>query len=208
LLLVWKLCSSFYIFPCKYFSIGYNITIYREIVVIFKPFSFLYLFFHPFSESMYVASVAIGLDKVFIVLKINTWKKIVQKKHLRKFRRWQLAPIFSSDIYCLTYPISLSQFLSSVITTANLSDLWLLETLSLGLIFINVLRTAFTLADPKSVKKIDHLTVFFTFLWSASVKAVCRMLIKLSLKVLVDVSTPVWALDSNLYVRTISSQIV
>jgi len=36
------------------------------------------------------------------------------------------------------------------------------------------------LVDPKSVKKIDNLTVFFTLLRSASVKAVRRMLMKLS----------------------------
>jgi len=30
-----------------------------------------------------------------------------------------------------------------------------------GLNFINVLRTAFTRADPKSVKDTDDLTVFF-----------------------------------------------
>jgi len=30
-----------------------------------------------------------------------------------------------------------------------------------GLNFINILRTAFTPADPKSVKRIDDLTVFF-----------------------------------------------
>jgi len=28
--------------------------------------------------------------------------------------------------------------------------------------FINVLRTAFALVDPESIKKIDNLTVFFT----------------------------------------------
>ncbi len=36
------------------------------------------------------------------------------------------------------------------------------------------------LVDPKSVKKIDNLTVFFTLLGSVSVKAVRRMLMKLS----------------------------
>jgi len=33
-----------------------------------------------------------------------------------------------------------------------------------GVNFINVLRAAFTLLDPKSVKMIDTLTVFFTLL--------------------------------------------
>ncbi len=32
-----------------------------------------------------------------------------------------------------------------------------------GVDFINVLRTAFTLVDPKSVKKNDNLTVFLLF---------------------------------------------
>jgi len=47
-------------------------------------------------------------------------------------------------------------------------------------IFINVLSTAFTLLDPKSVKKIDNLTVFFMLLGSESIKAVQRTLMKLS----------------------------
>ena len=47
-----------------------------------------------------------------------------------------------------------------------------------GLNFINVLHTAFTLADPKSVKKIDKLSIFFTLLGSTSVKAVRRTLMK------------------------------
>jgi len=49
-----------------------------------------------------------------------------------------------------------------------------------GVNFINFLPPAFTLADPKSVKKIDNLTVFFTLLGSASVKVVRRTLMKLS----------------------------
>jgi len=48
-----------------------------------------------------------------------------------------------------------------------------------GVNFINVLHTAFMLADPKSVKKIDNLTVFFTLLGSTSAKAVRRTLMKL-----------------------------
>jgi len=46
--------------------------------------------------------------------------------------------------------------------------------------FTNVLRAAFTLVDPKSIKKIDNLTVFFMLLGSAHVKAVRRTLMKLS----------------------------
>jgi len=44
--------------------------------------------------------------------------------------------------------------------------------------FINVLRTAFTLADPKSVKKTVKLSIFFMLLGSTSVKAVQRTLVK------------------------------
>jgi len=46
--------------------------------------------------------------------------------------------------------------------------------------FINVLRTAFTLTDPESVKKRVKLSIFFTLLGSTSVKAVSRTLMKLS----------------------------
>jgi len=56
-----------------------------------------------------------------------------------------------------------------------------IHLIRLGFNFIDVLRTAFTLVDPKSVKKIDNLTVSFTLLGSASVKAVRRTLMKLSL---------------------------
>ncbi len=54
-----------------------------------------------------------------------------------------------------------------------------------GLNFINILRTAFTLIDPKSVIKrdTDDLTVFFTLSGSTSAKAVRRMLMKLTLDV-------------------------
>ncbi len=45
---------------------------------------------------------------------------------------------------------------------------------------INVLRAAFTLIDPKCVKKIDKLTVILMHLGSAIVKAACRTLMKLS----------------------------
>jgi hypothetical protein len=52
---------------------------------------------------------------------------------------------------------------------------------SAGLNFINVLCTAFTLVDPKSVKKdTDDLTVFFTLLGSTSAKAVRSTLMKLT----------------------------
>jgi len=50
----------------------------------------------------------------------------------------------------------------------------------LKLNFINVLRTAFTLADPKSVKRYWGLDWVLTLLGSACVKAVCRMLMKLT----------------------------
>ena len=49
-----------------------------------------------------------------------------------------------------------------------------------GLNFINVLCTAFTLPDPKSVKKTVKLSIFFTLSGSTSVKAVRRMLMKLT----------------------------
>jgi len=55
-----------------------------------------------------------------------------------------------------------------------------LVKLTPGLNFINVLHTAFTLVDPKSVKKIDNLIVIFTLLGSVSVKAVRITLMKLS----------------------------
>ncbi len=49
-----------------------------------------------------------------------------------------------------------------------------------GVNFSNVLRTAFTLADPKSAKKTVKLSVFFALSGSARVKAAHRMLMKLT----------------------------
>ena len=46
--------------------------------------------------------------------------------------------------------------------------------------FTNVLCTTVMHLDPKSVKKIDNFTVFFMLLGSACMKAVHRMLMKLS----------------------------
>jgi len=49
-----------------------------------------------------------------------------------------------------------------------------------GVKFINVPRAAFTLVDPKSAKKIDNLTVFYTLYGSSRAKAACRKLVKLT----------------------------
>ena len=52
--------------------------------------------------------------------------------------------------------------------------------LETGLNFINVLCAAFTSAYPISIKKTVKLSIFFTLLGSTGVKAVRRMLMKLS----------------------------
>ncbi len=49
-----------------------------------------------------------------------------------------------------------------------------------GLNFINVLRSAFALVDPKIVKKTVKLSIFFTLLGSTSVKAARKTLVKLT----------------------------
>jgi len=49
-----------------------------------------------------------------------------------------------------------------------------------GLNFINVLYTAFTRSDPKSVKKTVKLSIFFMLSGSTSVKAAHKMLVKLT----------------------------
>jgi len=54
----------------------------------------------------------------------------------------------------------------------------MLVKLTPGVNFINIQRIAFTLVDPKSVKKIDNLTVFFTLLVYLCVKAARKMLVK------------------------------
>jgi hypothetical protein len=65
-------------------------------------------------------------------------------------------------------------------TGVDLTNIFCAAFTRSGVNFIIVLRTAFTLIDPKSVKKIDKLTAFFTLLGSAHVKAVSRMLVKLT----------------------------
>ena len=52
--------------------------------------------------------------------------------------------------------------------------------LSAGVNFTNVLRAAFTRADPKSAKKLLNLTVFFALLGSLRGKAARRTLVKLT----------------------------
>jgi len=49
-----------------------------------------------------------------------------------------------------------------------------------GINFINVLRTAFTNADPNSVKTTHDFAVYFTLSGSACAKAAWRTLIKLT----------------------------
>ena len=49
-----------------------------------------------------------------------------------------------------------------------------------GFNFNNILQAAFTLANPKSGKKLLNLTVFFMLLGTARVKAAHRMLVKLT----------------------------
>ena len=50
----------------------------------------------------------------------------------------------------------------------------ILMKLTPGLNFINVLCTAFTLEEPKSIKKTDNSSVFFMLLGSTSLKAKCK----------------------------------
>jgi len=49
-----------------------------------------------------------------------------------------------------------------------------------GVYFINILRAAFTNTDPENAKKTDNFTVFFALLGSTRVKALCKMLVKLT----------------------------
>jgi len=61
---------------------------------------------------------------------------------------------------------------------------------SSGVNFINILQAAFMHPDPKSVKKIVvQLSVFFTLLGSARVKAARRTLMKLTPGMSVTVQT-------------------
>ncbi len=73
-----------------------------------------------------------------------------------------------------------SQFFASPGSPSTQTHIIIFQSTCPCVNFINVLRTAFTLTDPKIVNKIDNLTVFFTLLGSECVKAVRRTLMKLS----------------------------
>jgi len=57
----------------------------------------------------------------------------------------------------------------------------MLVKLTPGLNFINVLRTAFTRADPRRVKNTVKFSIFFMLSGSMSVKALHKRLVKLTL---------------------------
>jgi len=58
--------------------------------------------------------------------------------------------------------------------------------------FINILRKAFTPADPKCAKKSDSLTVFFALLGSAGIKAVQKTMMKLTPSIRRDEDSEIW----------------
>jgi len=100
--------------------------------------------------------------QIFIELK-NYWSQNVRKKvHISSFF------LFSSFKYKICQKLYVSCLFLIVAFT--------------GLNFINVLHAAFTLADPKSVKRYWWLNwIFFTLLGSTSVKAAHKTLVKLTL---------------------------
>jgi len=61
-----------------------------------------------------------------------------------------------------------------------------------GVDFTNILRAAFTLSDPKSTKKTDGLTVFFALFGFSRIKAVCKMLVKLTIIKILQVAFSLW----------------
>ena len=72
-----------------------------------------------------------------------------------------------------SYPRSLNRVM---ITKLNVI-LWIQKP---GVNLTNILRAAFTCADPKSAIKLLNMTVFFALLGSARVKAARRTLVKLN----------------------------
>ncbi len=70
--------------------------------------------------------------------------------------------------------------MSQIVLARIRSEVCTAQLVNLGVNFTNILQAAFECADPKNVKKIDNLTIFFALLVSECAKAVCRMLMKLS----------------------------
>ncbi len=64
-------------------------------------------------------------------------------------------------------------------TCANAACIMLVK-LTPGLNFTNVLSTAFTLADPESVKRYLDFVVLFTLLGPTSIKVIRKTLVKLT----------------------------
>ncbi len=60
--------------------------------------------------------------------------------------------------------------------------IWIIWQRKTGLNFINVLRTAFTLVDSRSVWKTVKSSVYFMFLGSTSLKTAFKSLVKLTLE--------------------------
>jgi len=76
-----------------------------------------------------------------------------------------------------------------------------LQFFSSGVNFTNILRTAFTNADPKSRKKTDGLTVFFALLGSAHIKAAHKMLVKSTQGGEEEQQTPYGIIDESIHKR-------
>jgi len=116
----------------------------------------------------------------------------------RTHRTWWWPDLFSKDLPIVTGDWAGRNLLDSYSTTQSsfqfikislldwvINYCWLslqsnLFNMAPGVNFINILCTAFTLVDPKSIKKIDNLNVFLTLLGSGCVKAVHRTLMKFS----------------------------
>jgi len=101
----------------------------------------------------------------------------------------QIFMIFVKVCFCLfrfvisIIPLSPSILLSNWTFFVCIHKCWELNvdiSCNSAVNFINVLLTAFTLPDHKSVKKTVKLSIFFTLLGSTSVKAVRRTLMKLT----------------------------
>jgi len=112
------------------------------------------------------------------------WTRVLQVFEL--WLSYQIPPevykiyqTFTSRSFC-QFSFAITMQTQILISENEKSALKMLVKLTPGVHFINVLQAAFTCTDSKSIKGTVKLSIFFTLLGSAIVKAARRLLAKLS----------------------------
>jgi hypothetical protein len=137
--------------------------------------------FHEF----FVASFSIKLHQVSVLfLKLNFTEVFIALKKIKLHEVSVLllllnsmftcncpkTPVFSLNVHLCPKTQEIFEFLNYF----SGAGIFFWHCMGLSVNFINILCAALMPADPKSIKKIDNLTVFFTLLGFVLAKAVER----------------------------------